>query len=1337
MWWNDGWRYRTVVTRPTPWRDEGARPVEAVVDFARLLEKAGITGEFDPDSLRVIAPTAEGAGTEVPFACRTESDYTTGRDRTYLAWMAQPGEGSGIFHIYFDTKDRGIAPPSYPTDALPPENLLANPNFDETADGFPTHWSISPPELMQFGRFAHTTGNQSLKIIIDENTPATLPRQVTIEQRVDVRQFAGKEMVFECDLLAERATYGAPVTIELQQFREDGSRIFEYAVDPRWLTIELAQGQFVQFRERGRFHAEAATVNVQIRFRCTVKDADTGEIVDGPDTFFTVWLDRLVLRPGERWPWPAEARGGFVEGALENAPLNRAFEFTGRRRLAFNGDSEGALSRGELDTDPRSLHWGVQTGTLEFWCRPSWGPGDARERVFFEGIAYARRSQSYLSKVRVRGKNCLKFTIQNDHATDYQIITPAPFQAGRWHHVAVTWNLPEAHLQLFFDGKLMGVAGPGLKPVPIAAFRHRRHRHMPQHAPRQLPIQAYIGGNENCGTDDSVEAAIDEFRVSDIARYTTDFTPARREFACDEHTRALFHFENERDGIHIGDDGFVRGHLACELPRQEETVALEIRTGTRVESRAVVVQPHATQEQFEANRAENRMIVKRPFLALPDPRFTEHCAREAERTVRDGQETFTLDVGGDFEPLMRSVTFRHAEEGPTTLLPRWRANDNVVPFSVKDLAETLGANVADDAQKAFEVFKYALATSNYFSVQFCETLPTRHRPRIAWTLLKALNIYPLHQCGPMNHMLRKIFLAVGISSNNALGTHHQFGQAFYLGQWRLYDLAPRLFWLQRDNASVASRRDIEEDPYLLIRQINMFNAWIRGYAYDQMLGQAERPHSMDFPLRSGEEASVCWHNEGRWFELVDEREPETLAKLPPYFGNGALVYTPSAEGDAAALENLSVEEADGAIILKPRDPSKPASLTYHVHCPYILSDGTVTGEFTARKAGGVSLSVSFDGGKQWNSVWRSRRKSGTINASLLDQITARYEYWLRLDLPAGGATIRNFRVRSTFVVSTLSLPGKLSRGPNRIAFRGGPVTSPVTTTCRWIERRKVDLGVSLNTLSYYLNGDETHRNLLICSPDRPAALAVTLQGRAFQGEVALEGLPATWIEGAQAQPVSLQNADPAVVKFQIRPIETALATIQAFNVVLRERGKERRIEAQALIAESPLVREAEAADEITGSVAAQELPEASGARVMTFSGEGALHFKFETTRKGRYALWLRARWDKKEDAEFTLKLDGHKPRRLPATAMFGFTNWTSARAAYTKMYSSFGEQYGHWSWYRISSIALAAGEHRMVLGAQEGASFDALALLPQNDTMDRAAMNLFQNWNYSPWRNPL
>ena len=78
-WWNPGWNLRTSVTRPMPYRDDAPRPVEVAVDLPLLMERAGIDGQFDPASLRVIEPSAEGPGRQVPFAYRTEFNAPEGR----------------------------------------------------------------------------------------------------------------------------------------------------------------------------------------------------------------------------------------------------------------------------------------------------------------------------------------------------------------------------------------------------------------------------------------------------------------------------------------------------------------------------------------------------------------------------------------------------------------------------------------------------------------------------------------------------------------------------------------------------------------------------------------------------------------------------------------------------------------------------------------------------------------------------------------------------------------------------------------------------------------------------------------------------------------------------------------------------------------------------------------------------------------------------------------------------------------------------------------------------------------------------------------------------------
>ncbi len=1354
-WWNPRWRFRTSVVEPSPYRGDAARPVEVAVDFPLLLQRAGVEGEFDPASVRVVK---RGGGADsrhaaqIPFVQRTELDPQTRQPRSYVAWLADAADGgAGQFDIYFETRDRGISALDYDADRLPPANLVGNPGFEEEAGGQPAGWTVEPKEVVSLGRCEYTTGERSAKVTLGEwREEETSERTVTISKEIDVSDFAGQEMVFECDLLAERAPYGLPVCIELRQFRSDGSRIPECAVEPRWLTLELAEGQLVQFRQRGRFSHEATTVQVHILMRCYAVDSDSNEPITGPDSAFTAWVDRVVVRPGERWSWPAATHAGFAEGAIPGAPLNRGFEFTGQRRLGFNGGSEATMTTGAGDHGPQAVHWGLQRGTLEFWCQPSWNADDGVEHIFFTGYAYLYRLQSRLRKLGADGGNQLEFAISDSDREMHTVRGTAPLEAGRWHHIAATWDHTSAHLQLFVDGRRVGVEGPGDQawPSTMAADgpEDLAGQGINDSDKRSIPMQAFLGGRMAAKVwpaGDAVEAVLDEVRISDVVRYDGEFTPQREEFAIDDNTRALWHFENEWHGVHGGDDRFVRSYAGCELHPQSETVPLDVLIGDEVERRTVVVEPHAPESLFEENRGDNNLVDRwSEDTDVPDPRFVEYRRREVEYTVSGEDDAFTLDVRGDYEPLMRWVTFEPAEGAgdQTTLLPRWRANDNVVPFSVDSLAQTLGAEADSDAEKAFATMQYVLDTTAYYDAHYCETLPSgRHRPRVSYVFLKALNIYPYDQCGPANFTLRKLFLALGISSNNSPGTHHQFEQAYYDGDWRLYDLAARMYWLERDNESVIGLREVGEDPFCKLRQPGNLNSYFPGRGGGPPLGVAERPHNMDFPLRAGEQVSICWQNEGRWFELTGDREPISLANIPPYFANGAIVYRPTDGGEATEMTNMSLEAGDGSAALHPQETGEAAALIYRAECPYIFSDARVSGTYEAREPGTIALSLSFDRGESWAETWRNPDTSGELVAGLREHVMARYAWWLKVEFaPGSDGRVMDLAVRSTFVASPLSLPGRLSLGENRMTFVGGPVSVPVKTRCCWVERHESDLGISVNALSYYNLDHQSHRNVFIVSPGDPLALEVTSHGRQVEAEVTLEGLPDDWACDPSLAALRSTGSEPgARATFTVVPADAKEGDVHCFHLAMRHGHEERRVPVQVLVARAPLVREVEQADETSGVAAVIDAPELSGARGVRFEGDGELSFDFTAASHDSYVIWLHGRWDLGSRSTLSIQVDGGDRRDVRAGTMIGFGDWSSPGRAYTKGFVHYPNQAEQWTWYRIVGTELSAGRHRLTLAAGEGACLDAVAVLPQNPAVDRAATNLFANWNYAPWDNPL
>ncbi|NSW56295.1 MAG: hypothetical protein HPY44_09785 [Armatimonadetes bacterium] len=75
---------------------------------------------------------------------------------------------------------------------MPPENLLRNPGFEDARNNRPAEWDVNSPALVSLGSWTRGQGERSLRIAVDENTPADAERVVIVSQSVDLSRDAGQ-----------------------------------------------------------------------------------------------------------------------------------------------------------------------------------------------------------------------------------------------------------------------------------------------------------------------------------------------------------------------------------------------------------------------------------------------------------------------------------------------------------------------------------------------------------------------------------------------------------------------------------------------------------------------------------------------------------------------------------------------------------------------------------------------------------------------------------------------------------------------------------------------------------------------------------------------------------------------------------------------------------------------------------------------------------------------------------------------------------------------------------------------------------------------------------------
>lgn len=130
-------------------------------------------------------------------------------------------------------------------------------------------------------------------------------------------------------------------------------------------------------------------------------------------------------------------------------------------------------------------------GTIEFWVRPNWPGNDGQSYTFFEV------GEQWFNRMRILkdGANNLRFLVW-DSTTEYGVAyNVGHWQAGEWHHIAVTWQ--GTTIALYEDGKQVGNESNARLPDTLAA-------------------QMYIGAASWEGLQ--ANAVIDELRISNIPR---------------------------------------------------------------------------------------------------------------------------------------------------------------------------------------------------------------------------------------------------------------------------------------------------------------------------------------------------------------------------------------------------------------------------------------------------------------------------------------------------------------------------------------------------------------------------------------------------------------------------------------------------------------------------------------------------------------------------------------------------------------------------------------------------------------------------------------------------
>jgi len=302
---------------------------------------------------------------------------------------------------------------------------------------------------------------------------------------------------------------------------------------------------------------------------------------------------------------------------------------------------------------------------------------------------------------------------------------------------------------------------------------------------------------------------------------------------------------------------------------------------------------------------------------------------------------------------------------------------------------------------------------------------------------------------------------------------HCVGEAWYDGDWHLFDPECRVFYLGRDNSTVASYEMVHKDPALAARTHLDGFASRKGHSHVAQFEKYYPPHTMpvetwtsrmEMTLRPGEKFVWRWDHQGK-FRAGDN--VRNRGCLPYRLANGKLIYRPPLAGPAlhrgslASNALVSVAPQGGRGRLQPSITGAPAWVIYKVASCYPIVGAMVGGRFTRTTANDtcrIYISVRDDD-------WVEAGSAGAIGASEayfpVDQILkprlhpAIYQYYVKFELCAasspGSVAVDDVYLETDVQMVATALPS-LSVGKNEVAYEDdSPGDRRVRITHGWKE----------------------------------------------------------------------------------------------------------------------------------------------------------------------------------------------------------------------------------------------------------------------------------------------
>ncbi|MFC1613826.1 transglutaminase domain-containing protein [Gemmatimonadota bacterium] len=430
------------------------------------------------------------------------------------------------------------------------------------------------------------------------------------------------------------------------------------------------------------------------------------------------------------------------------------------------------------------------------------------------------------------------------------------------------------------------------------------------------------------------------------------------------------------------------------------------------------------------------------------------------KTITSGEAEYTIEVSGTANPENLEIVIENLGDEPV-VDPRITVNSKYDWFDVNSMVAEITEGCKTDEEKAMAIWQWV----HWKRFQRSPHDESANNP------VRNMNGYGYGICGHTAAWIKALATAAGLKARVWEIAGHTVSEIFYDNGWHMLDGNVKVFYLSRDNRTVAGMEELMKDKWLIERTIHPRDPWVRqkdiawrnrefvryliterdNWISDGYDSQALKDYKMSLTLMQGAKLSRWWEPKLGKFEGADKSP-----LVPQRYANGQLIWEPDLRKiDLYEYidrgENITTRHRDGQdpaihmAYLQDEMYRRPARFSLPVRSPYPV----VGGQFwctLVKEDGSGQASVSF--GHPWKgertSLYNFRWGEGEEKIELnLDPCIIKagpvYDHYFTFHLRGNAknntqAGVDGFKVINDLQVSPHSLPA-LSLGKNVIRYR--------------------------------------------------------------------------------------------------------------------------------------------------------------------------------------------------------------------------------------------------------------------------------------------------------------